>query len=73
MINKTIYRTTCDVKNCKNMASFSFDSKGRMGKVYLCQECLEKIASESMQMSVPKSVRNSIKRKMDEKTTIKGA
>lgn len=67
MIDKNIYRVTCDVKNCKNIAEFVFTAKGRMGKFYICRECLSKLAGDYSKLVVPKSPKNVIKKAMDNK------
>lgn len=57
----------CDVKDCKNLASFSFPSKGRVGKFFLCEQCLQNIVQEVSKSTTPKSPKNTIKRIIESK------
>ena len=65
MIEKNLYRVTCDVKNCKNIADFCFSAKGRGGKFYLCKGCLQQMADDNSKLIVPKSPKNAIKKAME--------
>lgn len=67
MINTISTNVKCDVKNCKNNAEFYFETKGRGGRTFLCDECLQKLLSETRLRCVPKSPQNSIKRKLEQK------
>lgn len=51
----------CDAYGCKNDASVFFAVKGRIGRCYLCGDCIRKLAAEAMG-GVPKSPQNTIKR-----------
>ncbi|MBO5772493.1 MAG: hypothetical protein J6R37_01665 [Clostridia bacterium] len=69
MITKSTYKTTCDVKNCRNIAEYCFETKGKMGKTYLCRECLEKIIRFGVENKKVKSVVNAVKKAMTQTTT----
>ncbi|MBQ2723404.1 MAG: hypothetical protein IJF72_01985 [Clostridia bacterium] len=69
MITKTTYKTSCDVKNCRNTADYCFETKGKMSRTYLCKECLAKIVQFGTQETKVKSVVNAVKKAMT--TTIK--
>lgn len=65
MIISTTAKQKCDVHNCKNDAQVFFAVKGRFGRCYLCRDCLNKLASEAVAASTPKSPKNTIKRLAD--------
>jgi hypothetical protein len=71
MIEKNIYRVTCDCKGCKNIAQHVFPAKGRLGKFYICDACLSKLSMDyeaAKGTKCPKSPKNAIKRIMDDKS-----
>ena len=67
MIFKTDVRIKCDVRDCKNMAEYAFETKGRQGRCYLCKNCYEQMLDEGRKLRVPKSPQNTIKKKLDKK------
>ena len=67
MITKTTATTKCDVKDCKNVAEFAFETKGRQGRCYLCRPCLEQLLDEGRKLRVPKSPCNAIKKQLDKR------
>lgn len=62
MIISTTAKQKCDVYNCKNDAEVFFAVKGRLGRCYLCRDCLNKLTAEVLDKTVPKSPKNTIKR-----------
>ena len=68
MVTTTTVKTKCDVRDCKNMAEYAFETKGRQGKCYLCKNCYEQILDEGRKSRVPKSPQNTIKKKLDKRT-----
>lgn len=72
MITDNIFKVTCDVRNCKNIAQYTLPAKGRMGHFYICSHCLSEIAKEVNARKVPKSPTNAVKKAMNRKSeTIK--
>ena len=68
MITKlNVEKVTCDVKDCKNIASFCLPSKGKAGRFFVCADCLEKIVKEAMAARTPKSPKNTIKKIIENK------
>ena len=67
MLTKITNKTKCDVRDCKNDAEFSFATKGRTGKCFLCSKCLGELSSQGKTVTVPKSPKNTIKKKMEMK------
>ncbi len=57
----------CDVKDCKNSASFSIPSKGRVGKFFFCKQCLQNLVQEVSKATTPQSPKNTIKRIIESK------
>ncbi len=69
MIIPTTAKTKCDCYNCKNDAAAFFAVKGRTSRCYLCRDCLQKLAKETIESTVPKSPKNTIKRLSDKRET----
>lgn len=67
MLTTITNKTKCDVKDCKNDAVYFFATKGRVGKCFLCSDCLAKLSTQGRTLSVPKSPKNAIKRQMERK------
>ena len=67
MLTKTNVKTKCDVLNCKNLAVCYLPAKGKLGKLFLCEQCLAQLAAEVHGHRPPKSPKNTIKKVMDEK------
>ena len=69
MITKITNKTKCDVKDCKNDATYFFATKGRVGKCFLCSKCLAELIAQGTAVSVrvPKSPKNTIKKQMERK------
>lgn len=67
MIYTAAIKTKCDVKNCKNAADYYFETKGRAGKCFICRQCFEAFTDDAVKLRAPKSPKNSIRKKMDEK------
>lgn len=68
MITKiSAQKVRCDVKDCKNSAEFCLPSKGKVGKFFLCRNCLDKLVGQAMAFRTPKSPKNTIKKIIDEK------
>lgn len=67
MINKLISKVKCDVKNCKNNADYHFEIKGKSGKFFICNKCVEQLCAEVTARRIPKSPANTIKRKLAER------
>ncbi len=65
MIINVTTQIKCDARDCKNDAAAYFEVKGRAGKCFLCQSCLEKLTAETRMRTVPKSPQNVFKRKAD--------
>ncbi len=60
-------KVRCDVKDCKYAAEFCLPSKGKVGKFFLCRNCLDKLVGQAMAFRTPKSPKNTIKKIIDEK------
>ena len=67
MLTQISNKTKCDVRDCKNDAEFQFAVKGR-GRCCLCNKCLAELAAQGRTVTVPKSPKNTIKRKMEMKS-----
>ena len=67
MVTKTTAITKCDARDCKNIAEYAFEIKGRQGRCYLCKDCLEHFLESGRKLLVPKSPKNAIKKKQDMK------
>ena len=68
MLTPITNKTKCDVRDCKNDAEFSFATKGRAGKCFLCSNCLTELTAQGRTLRVPKSPKNTIKMKMEQKS-----
>ena len=67
MIYSTTEKTKCDVRDCKNMARWYIPTKGKVGKMFLCDDCCGKLYKQAIAMATPKSPKNTIKRIIDKK------
>ena len=67
MLTTITNKIKCDVKDCKNDATYFFATKGRVGKCFLCEQCLAKLSAQGKTLSVPKSPKNAIKKQMERK------
>ncbi len=65
MLNNIFNKIKCDVKDCKNDATCSFDVKLRGGKCFLCDSCLAALTSDGRQRTVPKSPQSAIKKRLE--------
>ena len=65
MVTKTVTKVRCDVRDCKNVAEYTFEIKGRQGKFFICRECLETLIDEGRKLRVPKSPKNVIKKQLE--------
>ena len=65
MLTQITNKTKCDVKDCKNDAEFTFATKGRNGRCFLCLKCLAELTAEGKKLTTPKSPQNAIKKKME--------
>ena len=68
MLTQITTKTKCDVRDCKNDAEFTFATKGRAGKCFLCSKCLAELSTQGRTVTVPKSPKNTIKKKMELKS-----
>ena len=68
MLTPITNKTKCDVRDCKNNAEFQFDVKGRAGKCFLCSKCLKELTDQATAVRVPKSPKNTIRKKMELKS-----
>ena len=68
MLTPITSKTKCDVRDCKNDAEFTFATKGRVGKCFICSKCLAELTKQGKAVVVPKSPTNTIKKKMDLKS-----
>ena len=57
----------CSCKGCNNSATSYILAKS---KIYLCDECFERLASEAISRRTPKSPQNTIKRKLDQRQEV---
>ena len=64
LISKSTATAKCSCKGCNNPATSYILTKQ---KVYFCDECFERLASEAIARRTPKSPQNTIKRKLDKK------
>lgn len=60
----------CDVKDCKNLASYALPSKGKVGKFFLCKQCLESVVQQVVKSTTPKSPKNTIKKIIESKEEV---
>lgn len=67
MLTKTTLKTKCDVYDCKNLADYYLPAKGKIGKFFLCADCLKKLIEEAELRRPPKSPKNTIKKIIDNK------
>ena len=65
MLTPITNKTKCDVRDCKSDAEYQFSTKGRTGRCFLCSKCLEEMIAEARTIRVPKSPKNTIKKKME--------
>ena len=64
LLQKTTNPAKCSCKGCNNSATSYILTKQ---KIYLCDECFERLACEAIACRTPKSPQNTIKRKLDKK------
>ena len=69
MLTTITNKIKCDVRDCKNDASYFFATKGRNGKFFLCAKCLAELSAQGQAVTnrVPKSPKNTIKKQMERK------
>lgn len=67
MLTTITNKTKCDVRDCKNDAQYFFSTKGRNGKCFLCANCLAELSTQGRTVTVPKSPKNAIRKKMEMK------
>ena len=72
MLQPISNKTKCDVRDCKNDADYQFATKGRAGRCYLCSKCLAELTAQGKTVTVPKSPKNAIKKKMELKSEENG-
>ncbi|MCH5153054.1 MAG: hypothetical protein J1F68_03765 [Clostridiales bacterium] len=65
MLTPITNKTKCDVRDCKNDAEYFYPTKGRTGKCFLCSKCLAELSTQGRTVTVPKSPKNTIKKKME--------
>ena len=68
MLTPISNKTKCDVRDCKNDADYQFATKGRAGRCFLCSKCLAELSVQGNTITVPKSPKNTIKKKMEMKS-----
>ena len=68
MLTPITNKTQCDVRDCKNDAEYFYAIKGRTGKCFLCSSCLAELSTQARTVTVPKSPKNTIKKKMELKS-----
>ena len=68
MLTPITSKTKCDVRDCKNDAEFTFATKGRVSKCFLCSKCLAALSTQGRTVTIPKSPTNAIKKKMEMKS-----
>ena len=69
MLTPTTVKTKCDVAGCKNLAVCCLPAKGKSGKFFLCDSCLQQIVAQETSRRPPKSPKNTIKKLIDKKET----
>ncbi len=62
------YQVNCDVRNCTNKAQYLVETKGRLGRFFVCKQCLDTMLAEYAKHTTPKSPKNAIKKAMDNST-----
>lgn len=67
MLNSITNTTKCDMRDCKNDAQYFVPVKGRVGKFFICPQCLEQLSVEGRAITTPKSPKNTIKKQMERK------
>lgn len=68
MLTPITNKTKCDVRDCKNDANYQFATKGRTGRCFICSKCLAQLTDQGKTVTVPKSPKNAIKKKMEMKS-----
>ena len=64
LINKSTTQSKCSCRGCNNQATSYILTRQR---VYLCDECFERLATQAIAQRTPKSPQNTIKRKLEQK------
>ena len=64
LIYKTATNAKCSCRGCNNIATSYLLARQ---KVYLCDECFQRLATEVISCRTPNSPTNTIKRKLDKK------
>lgn len=59
----------CDTLNCKRLAAYSFEVKGKMKTLNLCENCLRALRENVSLLYVPKSPKNAILKAIDRQNT----
>ena len=67
MLNQITSKTKCDVRDCKNDATYFIATKGLLGRCYVCAKCLEELCAQGRTVTTPKSPKNAIKKQMERK------
>ena len=65
MLTQLTTKTKCDVRDCVNLAEYQFAVKGRVGRCFICSKCLEQLSKELSALRVPRSPKNTIRKKME--------
>lgn len=64
LLQKSTTTSKCSCKGCTNNATSFILARQ---KVYLCDDCFNKLVSQAICCRTPKSPQNTIKRKLDQK------
>lgn len=67
MISQINTKVTCDLPGCRNKAVYAVPLKGRGAALYLCADCLDRLAIALNTIRTPKGVKNKIKKVLDDK------
>ncbi len=68
MLTDNQYNVNCDMHNCNNKADYFFDTKGRLGRFFVCAQCMDVLLADYKKRNTPKSPKNAIKKAMDNST-----
>ncbi len=64
------YNVNCDMHCCTNKAEYYFETKGRLGRFFVCKDCMATLLADYKQRTTPKSPKNAIKKAIDSSSTI---
>ena len=67
MISNINTKVSCDLPDCRNKAVYAVPLKGRGAALYLCADCLDRLAFALNAVRTPRGLKNRIKKVLDDK------